>query len=206
MTDDPEVAAAVLAAGRGRRFGGEEPKCLAEWRGRPLVAWALDAALGSGLFPVLLVTGHGRHDVERAAPAGVDIVHSRRWKDGIAHSLRAALEVLEGYASVDAVCIGLADQPRVGAEAYRRLAAAHAGGAALAVATYGGTRGNPVLLARSLWPEAHELDGDVGARVLMERHPVVEVPCDDTGSPVDVDTPDDLQNLDVPISDDQEPS
>jgi molybdenum cofactor cytidylyltransferase/nicotine blue oxidoreductase len=187
----------VLAAGRGSRFGGDQPKCLAEWRGRALVTWALEAAVTSGLFPVLLVTGHGHDSVAPCAPAGVDVVHSPRWQRGIAHSLRAALDALEGHDSVGAVCIGLADQPRVGAEAYRRLAAAFAEGAQLAVATYNGTRGNPVLLARSLWTEAHELDGDAGARVLMQRHPVVEVPCDDTGSPVDVDTPDDLHNLDV---------
>ena len=54
-----------------------------------------------------------------------------------------------------------------------------------------------MLLARSLWAEADELRGDVGARVLMQRHPVVEVPCADTGSAIDVDTPADLQNLDV---------
>ena len=65
----------------------------------------------------------------------------------------------------------------------------------LAVATYDGVRGNPVLLARSLWAEANELEGDVGARQLMKRHDVVEVPCDGTGSAVDVDTPQDLEQL-----------
>ena len=69
--------------------------------------------------------------------------------------MRAALAALDGYPSVRAVCVGLADQPRVGAEAYRRLAAAFEAGAELAVATYDGDRGNPVLLARSLWGEAH---------------------------------------------------
>jgi len=189
------VAAAILAAGRGSRFGGERPKCLNEWNGRALVEWALQAPLDAGMFPVLLVTGHGRHLVDPLAPAGVDVVHSSRWHEGIAHSLHAALDALEGYAAVQAVCMGLGDQPRIGAEAYRRLVAAHADGATLAVATYGGQRANPVLLARSLWPEARELTGDVGARALMQRHPVVEVACDDTGSPVDVDTPADLENL-----------
>jgi molybdenum cofactor cytidylyltransferase len=189
------IAVAVLAAGRGSRFGGDDPKCLQQWHGRALVEWALDAALASGLSPVLLVSGYERHRVDAAAPAGVDVVHSPRWREGIAHSLRAALGELEGHASVGAVCVGLADQPRVGAEAYRRLAAAFGTGAQLAVATYGGRRGNPVLVARSLWPEAHELDGDAGARVLMQRHPVVEVPCDGTGNPADVDTPADLENL-----------
>src|SRR5262249_26891523 len=99
------------------------------------------------------------------------------------------------YVQVDAVCVGLADQPRVGAEAYQRLAAAHDAGAQLAVATYDGVRGNPVLLGRSLWAEARTLEGDVGARQLMRDHDVVEVTCDGTGSAVDVDTAEDLRQL-----------
>ena len=47
-----------------------------------------------------------------------------------------------------------------------------------------------MLLARDHWDEALGLEGDEGARVLMRRHPVVEVPCDGTGEPTDVDTPD----------------
>jgi CTP:molybdopterin cytidylyltransferase MocA len=189
------IAAAILAAGRGSRFGGDEAKCLQVWEGRRLVEWALQAPLDAALSPVLLVTGHQRHLVDPLAPPGFDVVHSGRWHEGIAHSLRAALDALDGWAEVRAVCVGLADQPRIGADAYRRLVAAHADGATLAVATYGGHRANPVLLARSLWAEAQELTGDVGARALMQHHPVVEVACDDTGSPVDVDTPSDLEHL-----------
>ncbi len=188
------VAIAVLAAGRGSRLG-DEPKPLALLRGRPLVEWALDAALASGLHPVWLVTGYQARHVADAAPQGVDVVHNRHWRRGIASSLRCALSAIAPYPQVSAVCVGLADQPRVGAEAYQRLAAAHVQGAELAVATYGGVRGNPVLLARSLWAEADELEGDVGARQLMQRHAVVEVPCDSTGSAVDVDTPQDLEQL-----------
>ena len=189
------VAVAVLAAGRGSRLGGDEPKPLARVHDRPLVAWALDAALASGLRPVWLVTGHEARAVSAAAPPGVDVVHNRRWRRGIASSLHAALDALEPSVQVRAVCVGLADQPRVGAEAYQRLAAAHTDGAQFAVATYGGVRGNPVLLGRSLWGEARTLEGDVGARQLMRDHDVVEVPCDGTGSAVDVDTPEDLRQL-----------
>jgi molybdenum cofactor cytidylyltransferase/nicotine blue oxidoreductase len=102
---------------------------------------------------------------------------------------------VDPFTRVGALCVGLADQPRVGSEAYRRLATAYADGAELAVATYDGQRANPVLLARSLWAEARELTGDVGARALMQVHEVVEVPCDTTGSPADVDTTADLERL-----------
>jgi len=186
------VAAAVLAAGGGSRIAGDTPKPLLLLRGRPLVAWALDAAVASGLEPVLLVVGSSAEAVAAVAPAGVEIVGNDDWRRGIAHSLRVALLALEPRVAVGAVCVGLADQPSVGAEAYRRLAAACDGGARLAVATYEGARGNPVLVGRPLWGEAVRLDGDVGARELMQRHPVVEVACDGTGTSADVDTLDDL--------------
>ncbi|MFM8302913.1 MAG: NTP transferase domain-containing protein [Actinomycetota bacterium] len=190
------TAAVVLAAGRGARLGGEEPKPLVSWRGRPLVAWALDAALGGGCTPVVLVVGHDGEAVAASAPAGVRVVRSAHWADGISASLRVALDVLDKDPVVTAACIGLADQPRIGAEAYRRLVAAGEQGAEIAVATYTGHRQNPVLLARSVWAEARRLTGDEGARQLMRTRPVVEVDCTDTGDPTDVDTLGDLRSLD----------
>ena len=184
----------MLAAGRGERFGGGTPKPLAPFRGRPLVQHALDAACGSGLTPVVVVVGNGADDVARAIVANENVVlaHNAQWRSGIASSLGAALRALEPRTDVSAVVIGLADQPLVGAEAYRRLARAYDDGARLAVATYGGERGNPVLLGREHWDEAMALTGDEGARVLLRRHAALDVPCDGTGSPNDVDTPADL--------------
>jgi len=196
-----DVAVAVLAAGRGERLGGRTPKPLVTLQGRPLVAWALDAALATTFRPVVLVVGRGGMAVRRAAPAGVVVVRARKWRQGIARSLWAGLEALDHWARVGAVCIGLADQPLVGAEAYRRLAAAHRDGARLAVATYDGTRGNPVLLDRSLWGEARKLRGDLGARALMDHHAVTEVDCTGTGDPIDVDTLADLGDLERRLED-----
>jgi CTP:molybdopterin cytidylyltransferase MocA len=188
------VAAAVLAAGRGSRLAGPIPKPLRRLHGRPLVAWALDAALAADLRPVLLVVGRHPRWVSRAAPDPVEVVRSPHWRDGISQSLGAALGALTG-GDVDAVAVGLADQPLVGPDAYRRLAAAHERGARLAVATYTGQRGNPVLIDRSLFAEAAELRGDVGARALMAHHDVVEVDCTGTGDPTDVDTIADMRAL-----------
>jgi molybdenum cofactor cytidylyltransferase len=191
------VAVAILAAGGGSRFTAKAPgpKPLAELRGRPLVAWALRSAVDSGLRPVVLVVGHEGNRVARQASKAVIVTQAGGWRRGIAHSLRAAIDLLDGWKQVDAVCIGLADQPKVGAEAYRRLRAAYDAGATLAAATYDGVRANPVLLARDLWPEARELHGDEGARQLMRTHPVVDVECGDTGDPVDIDTAEELATL-----------
>ena len=203
------VAAAVLAAGRGSRLGGDASKPLLEWRDRPLVTWALDAALASGLSPVLLVVGYRADDVTRAIRASrgspsntgvnsemfvggdVEIVENREWQEGIASSLRAALATLVPMTDVDAVCVGLADQPLVSPEAYRAVAAT---GGELVIPTYDGQPGNPVKLARSLWSEALELRGDVGARALA-RDRAVRIDCTGTGSAADVDTLEDLERL-----------
>jgi CTP:molybdopterin cytidylyltransferase MocA len=184
------TAVAVLAAGRGVRFGGDIPKPLLELGGRPLLAYALDAARGSGLAPLVCVVSDDR--VAAAVPDDVEIARNPSPERGIASSLHAALHAFEGRADVDGVVIGLGDQPLVGASAYQRVAAADG---ALAVATYGDVNGNPVKIGRPLWEEALLLDGDEGARVLVRRHGAVRVACDDTGEPIDVDTPDDLTAL-----------
>lgn len=176
----------------------DAPKPLVMFRGRPLVEHALDAVRDSRLSPVVMVVGFGGQAVARVAPVGVEVVHNTEWATGIASSLRALIEVLAPRRDIDAVAVGLADQPLVGAEAYRRLRATYdASQAALAVATYGGERANPVLIARQHWHEAARLTGDEGARQLMRRLPVVEVPCDGTGHPTDIDTAADLAALEA---------
>ena len=57
----------------------------------------------------------------------------------------------------------------------------------MVAASYGGTRGHPLLLARSHWGAVP----DDGLRVVAPRL----VPCDDLGEPGDVDTPADLEAL-----------
>jgi CTP:molybdopterin cytidylyltransferase MocA len=187
------IVVAVLAAGRGERFGGEVPKPLLTLHRRPLLAYALDAARGSEAGPVAVVYSDPR--VGAAVPEGVAALRNETPEAGIASSLQVALRFYEAQREIDAVVVGLADQPRVGRGAYARVAAAYDDGARLAVATYHGTRGNPVLLARAHWREALALTGDEGARVLLRRHDPTEVPCEDTGEPIDVDTPADLAAL-----------
>lgn len=192
------VAAVVLAAGSGSRFGDDIVKPLIPFRGRPMVCHALDAAVASGLGPVVLVVGNGAELVTAEAlgsAPGVEIVQNPNFAEGIASSLHAALMHLAARGIVHAAVIGLADQPLVSEAAWQRLGAAYESGMSLAVATYDGVRANPVLLGRDHWPEALALRGDQGARQLFGRHLVIDVACDDTGSPNDIDTPDDLARL-----------
>lgn len=193
----PRVGVVVLAAGRGSRFGDERPKTLARLGRRPLVAHAVAAARASGLRPVVVVVGCQAAEVAAAAGVGIEVlIENPNWEEGMSTSLRAGLAAILADRSITAVSVALADQPRIGAEAHRRLADAHQqGGAELAVATYEGKRGHPVLIGRTLFAEAMRMTGDQGARTLLAAYPVVEVPCDGTGEATDVDTRADLAAL-----------
>lgn len=198
----------MLAAGRGLRFGGDTPKPLLSFRGRPLVMHAVEAATGSGLAPIVVVVSDDRVAETlrcEGGAIGVQVVRNDAPDRGISSSLHAALRSLSPDETVDAVVVGLADQPLVGAGAYRRVGGAYDDGARLAVATYRGTRGNPVLIGREYWSEALALSGDEGARILLRRHGAVEVPCDGTGEATDVDTPEDLAALESRVSNERVP-
>ena len=187
------VSAIVLAAGGGSRFGGG--KLLAEFGGQPLLSAVLDNLRGAPVDEVIVVVGADAHRLrevcERYRARTVD---NEAWERGQSTSVLAGLRACRGRAAV----VLLGDQPLLGVEVVERLVAAFAEGAKVAVATYGGKRRNPVLFSREVWPllEA-ELAGDEGARSVLRRHPglVVEVPCDEVGDPVDVDTREDLGRL-----------
>lgn len=189
------IAGLILAAGAGSRFGG--PKALALLHGVPLAQRAVTLLRQGGCEPAHLVLGAGAAEVEQRSDLhGATIVHNPEWASGIGSSLRAGLASLPS--TVAAAIIVLVDQPRIGPEAVKRVIAAHAAGAAVAVATYGGHFGHPVLLARPTWPEVARLaQGDTGARPFLRAHPelVTRVACDGTGTPDDIDTPDDLAAL-----------
>jgi molybdenum cofactor cytidylyltransferase len=183
------TAAVVLAAGGGSRFGGATHKLLAPLRGRPVVAWAVDAAIAAGLDDVIVVTGAA--ELGGLLPDGVVSVGNPRWAEGQATSLQRALAEAEARGH-DAVVVGLGDQPFIDAACWRVVAAATA--TPIAVASYGGRRRNPVRLHRAVWPLL-PTSGDEGARGVMTLRPalVTEVAC--MGDPGDIDTVEDLQAL-----------
>jgi nicotine blue oxidoreductase len=151
--------------------------------------------VGAGCEPVVAVLGAAASDVRAQVDLPQSVVNPH-WASGMGSSLRCGLAALPDTAP--AVVVTLADQPLVGAPAVTRLVCAWQAGAVAAVATYAGRPRNPVLLDRGVWPAVSAAAvGDSGARPWLRAHPelVTEVPCDDTGSAYDIDTPQDLLDL-----------
>jgi len=184
----PLLAAVVLAAGGSSRFSAG-PKQFAELRGRPLVFQAVEAALGVEEFVAVFVVS-GAVDLHGVLPDGAMVLDNPQWAQGQATSLAVAVHAAH-VGGFDALVVGLADQPFVGADAWQLIATADAD-RPITVATYAGQRGNPVRLTREVWPLL-PTDGDEGARALMRERPelVGEVAC--PGDPIDIDTVEDLE-------------
>jgi len=170
------------------------PKALVRLHGQLLVERALGVLRAGGCSPLVVVLGAQASDVRAGADLGdTTVVVNDEWATGMGSSLRVGLAALSGAASAAAL-VSLVDTPGVGAAAARRLSGL-ASADMLAVATYGGKRGHPVLLGRAHWAGVSELaTGDAGARDYLAAHRSVvqQVPCDDIADPADIDTAEDL--------------
>jgi molybdenum cofactor cytidylyltransferase/nicotine blue oxidoreductase len=181
------IAALVLAAGGGRRYG--MPKALVEYDGGLLVERAVRTAR-EVCEPVVVVLGARADDVRQRADLGdAGLVVNEEWETGMASSLRAGLTALGEDPGPDAALVLLVDMPGMTPAALRRLAEG-AGPQSLAVARYDGVRGHPVLLGRDHWAGVIETaTGDEGARRYLAAHDVVEVDCTGLADPTDLDVP-----------------
>ncbi len=195
----PRIAALVLAAGRSSRMAPRNKLLLPGQDGTPMVTRVVDAVLASAARPVIVVLGNQAEAV-KAALAGRDVrfVTAPDYGSGLSASVRAGIGAVPPEAAGTVICLG--DMPLIGPDILQALIAAHAAGR-IAVPTWQGRPGNPVLWDRRYFPELAGLQGDVGGRVLLERHTdqIVQIPAPDDSVLRDFDTVESLATLPEPL-------
>lgn len=185
--------AIILAAGASTRMG--TPKQLLELEGRPLLVRAVEAALASAAWPVVVVLGAHAEKIRPAlARHPVLITENPAWAEGMAASLRAGIATLQQFSrSLDAAVIALCDQPGFSAATIAQLVAAQrASGRSIVAARYAGRHGAPAMFLREHFPALAALTGEEGARALLndDLHRIAAV--DLPALELDLDTPADL--------------
>jgi CTP:molybdopterin cytidylyltransferase MocA len=172
------IGAVVLAAGAATRFGGPKQALL--------VPAVLRRLAQSPVDKVVVVAG--AHELP---PVSARVIECPDWERGPGASLRCGLAALGP--GTEAAVVVLGDGPNLAPEAIERvLSAWREGRGDVIAASYGGNRGHPLLLARAAWSGIP----DEGLRAL----PAALVPCDDLGTPGDVDTADDIGRLHPPLN------
>lgn len=179
--------AIVLAAGASRRMG--RPKLDLELGGKTLVERSVRNLLDASVQCVRLVVPP---DVTLAPMKGLDVIRNSNRDEGLSSSLRAGLEGLPKSTRV--LLVALADKPLVKPETIKKLLEAfEEGDAKVVYPVYRGEQGHPVLWDGVLVGELSRVEGDRGAKSMLEAHrnEALAVPVDDIGVCFDIDTPED---------------
>jgi molybdenum cofactor cytidylyltransferase len=182
------VAGIILAAGKSSRMG--KMKLLLDVHGKPMLGHVVESALHSALDEVIVVLG-SEHELilESIDFKGATVVFNPEFHKGQSTSLKAGIAAVGE--SCDAALFLLGDLPLVGPGVIDAvLQKRKATRASIVVPVFGGKRGNPVLLERSLFPMVLALEGDIGAREILTAHEdlIETVDVEHDGILLDVDT------------------
>lgn len=190
------ISALVLAAGGSTRMG--RPKLAMPVAGTPMVRRAAQAAVQSRCREVVVVLGT-HADVYRPLldSLPVRVVENPDPTEGMGSSIRIGVEAVS--ADADGLVLMLADQPFVTPEVIDHLIhVAHSDRRRIVASAYAGTVGPPAYFDRALFLELLTLEGDRGARSVIEAYPkegvALALP---EGIAVDIDTGEDLPLLDA---------
>ena len=186
----------ILAAGASTRMG--TPKQLLEVEGRPLLVRAVEAALASAAWPVVVVLGaHAEKIRPVLARLPVLIAENPAWAEGMAASIRTGITTLSQFSrALDGALIALCDQPAFSADNIAQLVAAQrATGRTIAAARFNRRHAAPALFLREHFATLATLTGEEGARALLKAEPSRIASVDLPALAVDLDTPADVSAL-----------
>ncbi len=180
------IGAVVLAAGEGRRFGGN--KLLAKIQGKPIIVRVLEAL--SDVERVVIV---GKYALELLPLLKDEIViYNPRWEEGMSTSLKLGVQF---FYNKQGIIVALGDMPFITRSIVANIISAYKEECEAVIPIHEGKQGNPVLLSKKIYDKVLELKGDVGARYILKE---LKNPCYvEEGKEVliDIDTPTDLASF-----------
>ncbi len=169
-----------------------EPKQLLPLDGRPLLLRAVDAALASSAWPVVVVLGaHAEKIRPLLARLPVLVVENPAWPEGMASSLRTGIAILQQFSrSLDAALVALCDQPAFNTRVIDQLVSTQrATSRSIVASRYLGRNAAPALFLREHFPTLAALTGEEGARALLNADPERIATIDAPDLARDLDTP-----------------
>ncbi|MBC8156093.1 MAG: nucleotidyltransferase family protein [Bacteroidetes bacterium] len=187
----------ILAAGASRRFGGQA-KQLLPVEGKTLIRRIAETALAAQLSgPIAVVLGANQELIAaELADLPVQLLDNPDWAEGMSTSLKTGLTAFNRtHPTLDAVVVLLCDQPLITPELIRQLTVAFVETGKLMIACrYNGGVGVPALFARPIFADLLALDGDKGARYLLQKRKTDVAEVDFEPAAIDLDSWDDVAN------------
>jgi len=192
----------LLAAGKSSRSGNIH-KLLAMLDSKPVVTQSVTALKKAGLAEITVVTGSRASEVEAALSSqNVSFLYNEDFESGMGGSLSLGISALPE--STELCLVSLGDMPFVNISTIHALqeTACQVSEADIFIPLFNGKRGNPVLWRRAQFDKLKHLRGDQGGRAIIRSHEnlVCEVPVDDPGILIDLDTPEALAQFGISVT------
>ncbi len=191
------IAALILSAGQSKRMG-KDNKLLLSYGDETVISHICRQIKGAGIDRIFAVTGHQKDDIEKEVSRhDVICFHNDLYEEGMSTSVKLGVSSLPK--DVDAVVILLGDMPQITSDILRKIIDAYDPfeGRSIIVPHHKGKRGNPILWDRGFFNDFERLNGDMGAKMLLNEYSEysVEVDVDSNGIFLDIDTLEAYQRL-----------
>ena len=167
-------------------------KLLLDVSGQPMIRKVVETVIASKIDPVLAITGFERERIEASLEGlSVSFEFNDQFEEGMGSSIAKGIRSLD-TSDLDGVLLCLGDLPKLSRKLVEAVLVAFADGEGkrIVVPVFRGRRGHPVIFPARFKEELERLDGDVGARQLLqrERDSLIELEVEDEGAVYDWDS------------------
>jgi molybdenum cofactor cytidylyltransferase len=165
----PFISGLILGAGASQRLG--PPKQLLPFRGTTMLGWVVkQAEQATGLDELIVVLGRAADEIrDHVDFDSARVVENPVFSEGCASSYKAGLAALNPESQ--AMMIILGDQPGIQPEVIDRVAEVWRRTEPLiALCSYNGRTGHPMIFAQSMFEQLAALHGDKAAWKLVDAN------------------------------------
>lgn len=186
----------ILAGGASTRLG--KPKQLLQYHGKTLLNHAVNEAINSKADAVVVILGNNadlfQNEINKEEAL---VVINKDWEEGMASSVRLGLDtLLKIKPYIDAVIFMVCDQPHISSSVLNELIARQQKTTRqIVTCSYGESIGPPALFHKKYFRALAKLNGDIGAKNIIQQnmHDVATILF--PGGKIDIDTEEDYEAL-----------
>mgnify|MGYP001301867134 CR=1 FL=1 len=162
------ISAILLAAGKSKRMNGEN-KLIKNFKGTPLIKYAVENILNSSIDELLVILGYQNEIVEKTIDKNnkIKIILNKSFESGMASSIKTGLNHLSQQTEYFFIC--LADMPMINSNIYNQIIK-YKNENEIIVPTYKNLQGNPILFSISMKEKIKNIEGDIGAKKIIDMN------------------------------------
>ncbi|MBY0479964.1 MAG: nucleotidyltransferase family protein [Chitinophagaceae bacterium] len=190
------LGAIVLAGGAAKRMG--RAKMLLPFKQTTILAQILKELQAVKPVAITVVTGYYHEEISAAESIDQSLLcFNEKWEEGMSSSIRTGLlNLLEKQHDIDSILIIMSDQPFLNKNLLQEMIdQQNLTGKGIVAAQYDGIVGSPVLFNKKYFKELTKLNGDKGAKIILQQNPVDLITIDFELGALDIDEASDYELL-----------